>query len=380
MSKHQNLPNQSANANGQGVMRIRYASDLHIEFDRAGAPDYLPSIGEDVVVLAGDIGVGTEGIRWAEKCYEGRPVLYVLGNHEYYGAVWDTVIPEARQAAVATENVQLLENDAVTIKGVRFLGCTLWTDFNAGDDPARAMFMARKFMTDYRAVYTSKKPLRFLRPEHVQARCLASREWLAGKLAASDEPTVVVTHMAPSADERLVNPEFLGDPLNPAFHNAFDELIGPPALAWIFGHHHYSFSEKLKGVRIVSNQRGYPNEDCDFSWDRLLDVNPEVPEKVDPRQREERLHRLCMRAILIGDKPSDDFEGEVFRMAAHAIKQYYPAAAQRLLDAMGPQPEADEILRERVLSAVVDCVRLRERLLRRLNDATASHLYPPDRP
>lgn len=360
-------------------MKIRYASDIHIEFDRAGTPDHLPPIGEDVVVLAGDIGIGTEGIAWAAKAYAGRPVLYVLGNHEYYGHVWDSLIAEARDVAAATDNVHFLENDTVTIKGVRFLGCTLWTDFNASGDPARAMFTARKFMTDYRAIEISKQPLRFLRPEHVQARCLASREWLAGQLAASDEPTVVVTHMAPSADERLVNPEFLGDPLNPAFHNAFDELVGPPALAWIFGHHHYSFSEKLKGVRVVSNQRGYPNEGVDFSWDRLLDLNPEVPGEADARQREERLHRLCMRAILVGDKPSDDFEGELFRMAAHAIKRYYPAAAQHLLDAVGPQPEADDILRGRVVRAIHDRVRLRNSLLRRLGHATASHLYPPDR-
>lgn len=108
-------------------MKIRYMSNLHIEFPWV-TTDWVPSIGEDVVVLAGDIGTGVRGIEWAVHAFRGRPVVYVLGNHEFYRAGWDSLIVQARTAAAGT-HVHVLEDDAVDIGGVRFLGATLWTDF-----------------------------------------------------------------------------------------------------------------------------------------------------------------------------------------------------------------------------------------------------------
>ncbi len=64
-------------------MKIRYLSDLHVEFT-GYMPSWIPPIGEDMVVLAGDIGVGVKGIEWAQQAFRDRTVLYVLGNHEFY--------------------------------------------------------------------------------------------------------------------------------------------------------------------------------------------------------------------------------------------------------------------------------------------------------
>ena len=114
-----------------------------------------------------------------------------------------------------------------------------------------------------------------IRPDQVRERCRASRAWLSGELAASDMPTLVVTHTAPSGDGSLVNPRFLDDPLTPAFHNAFDSLVRKPVVAWIFGHHHYSLDVDVNGVRVVSNQRGYPGEGCDFGWERTIEIRCE---------------------------------------------------------------------------------------------------------
>lgn len=62
-------------------MRIRILSDIHIEFE-----PYRPSeVEADLVILAGDIGVGLDGIRWAQRHFPDLPVVYIAGNHEYYG-------------------------------------------------------------------------------------------------------------------------------------------------------------------------------------------------------------------------------------------------------------------------------------------------------
>ncbi|WP_420426297.1 metallophosphoesterase [Algiphilus sp.] len=250
-------------------MRIRYASDLHVELS-GHLPRQIPEIGEDLVVLAGDIGEGTNGITWAAETFAGRPVLYVLGNHELYGHDFHRLVEQARDAAAATDNVQLLENDVAWFGDLRVLGCTLWTDFDAHGARTRAMDEARHAMHDYRVIRVGDRPLE---PGDVLDRCRKSRAWLEDQLRASDAPTLVVTHMAPSARDELVNPFFGSqDPLTPAFANAFDHLIASPVVAWIFGHHHYSLNTTIDGVRIVSNQRGYPGEGCDFAWDRVLEL------------------------------------------------------------------------------------------------------------
>ena len=63
------------------TMKLRILSDLHTEF-----ADFVPpETDAEAETLAGDIGVGAEGMRWATRHYPVRPVIYVPGNHEFYG-------------------------------------------------------------------------------------------------------------------------------------------------------------------------------------------------------------------------------------------------------------------------------------------------------
>lgn len=95
-------------------MRIRAYSDLHLEFGPFEPP---ASAGIDVVILAGDIDVKTRGIAFAKTfpC----PVIYVPGNHEYYGGAIPHVTEKLKAAAAGT-NVHVLDRDAVVINGTRF--------------------------------------------------------------------------------------------------------------------------------------------------------------------------------------------------------------------------------------------------------------------
>ena len=88
--------------------KILVYSDLHLEFS-----DFAPSSAEfDVVVLAGDIGVGTQGVEWAIRNFEDKPVVYICGNHEFYGLNLHGVMRKSRELA-AGSNVHFLENESV---------------------------------------------------------------------------------------------------------------------------------------------------------------------------------------------------------------------------------------------------------------------------
>ena len=136
-------------------MKIHLLSDLHLEFS---VPRYrFGAVPSDVVVLAGDIYSGTRGIEWARSTWPTRPVLYVPGNHEYYGRSYVEHRTRMREVAAQYDNIYLLDRGATVIGDVLFIGATLWTNFEysgKGDigKRAEAMAFAAQFMNDYRLI------------------------------------------------------------------------------------------------------------------------------------------------------------------------------------------------------------------------------------
>ncbi|EQD64109.1 metallophosphoesterase, partial [mine drainage metagenome] len=108
----------------------------------------------DVVVLAGDIHAGVKGITWARKHFCLSPVIYVPGNHEYYGEDLLEHLEVLRREG-RKRGVDVLEGDALVLGNVRFLGATLWTDYALyGDGPAvtRAVYAACRGMEDFQVI------------------------------------------------------------------------------------------------------------------------------------------------------------------------------------------------------------------------------------
>lgn len=235
-------------------MRIRILSDLHLEFGPAG----LPEVAADVVVLAGDVDKGTRGIDWAIERFAGTPVVYVVGNHEYYGHALPQLTEKLRLAAAGT-NVHLLENRSVSIGGITFFGCALWTDFDLHGNRRLAEIEANVQMTDYRAIRVSPH-YRRLRPADTAAFHLASRRWLERELAApAAGPRVVVTHHAPSARSLVPGTRHL--PVSAAYASHLDALVeASGAGLWVHGHTHNAVDYRIGATRVVSNPRGYPDE------------------------------------------------------------------------------------------------------------------------
>jgi predicted phosphodiesterase len=237
-------------------MRLLILSDLHREVWRDHAPRIDVAVRQpDVVILAGDIDTGAKGVAWANATFAGLPVLYVHGNHEAYGHALDTLQGELDAACQATGHVHHLQMREHRLGGVRFLGCTLWTDFALYGDRFGAMVDAHQWMNDYRRIRLAAQGYRKLRPADTARVHARHRGWLEQRLSEPfDGRTVVITHMAPSA--RSVISPFVGDPLSAAFASNLDHLVERADL-WIHGHMHTSLDYRIGRCRVVCNPLGY---------------------------------------------------------------------------------------------------------------------------
>ena len=243
-------------------MRIRIYSDVHLE----RGPFSPPGHDADVVVLAGDIANGAAGIEWAKATFEA-PVLYLAGNHEYYDGEFEAV--QAAMRAAAGGALELLDCTRIVFGGVRFLGCTLWTDYTLSPHGERPAIIeeARKLNPDYQKIRFGS---RAMTPEDAIALCGRHRSWLSAELACPfSGQTVVITHFAPHP--RSIAPAFAGHRANPAFVLDLENAMGVAAL-WIHGHTHTFFDYTVRGTRVVCNPRGYPHERTGFRPDLTVEI------------------------------------------------------------------------------------------------------------
>lgn len=244
-------------------MKIWVLSDLHIESCRWDLPDPRPDY--DVLVAAGDILTPfSKGVEWLAVRAQGKPVIYVPGNHEWYSPRNNFTIPEEKERAAelaVSFGIHLLMTSSVVIDGVRFLGTTLWTDYDLHGDREYSMKVARLGMNDHRLIFPVYQGVP-LAPEMARDWHLAERSWLEESLTKKPteggpfQKTVVITHHSPHASS--VHKKYSGDPFNPAYHSDLSLLVeGGGADLWIHGHTHSSFDYVAGGTRVVCNPKGY---------------------------------------------------------------------------------------------------------------------------
>ncbi len=247
-------------------MRIRVLSDLHVDLGTV----VLPHVEADVTVLAGDIRPGKSALAWIRETFPEQLIVYVLGNHEFYGRAIPKLIDDFRRLS-AGSNIHVLENDCLNVDGVRFLGCTLWTDFCLFGDPALAGREAARVMNDYRRIRVSPE-FRRLTGRHTARSHARSVRWLRDQLDSTESyPTVIVTHHAPSL--RSLDPAEVKELISSAYASNLDDFIASSrARLWIHGHTHRSASYRIGETRVVSNARGYPDGPIDPGFDPALVV------------------------------------------------------------------------------------------------------------
>jgi predicted phosphodiesterase len=253
-------------------MRLNILSDLHLGLGNLDPP----ATDADVVILAGDVSRPREAIAWASQLE--KPVLYVAGNHEFYGGSLSGTV-EALKTFAASSAVRVLDDEEIVLGGVRFLGTTLWTDFMLfGDGPRRdaAINEAHRFMRDFSRIRTDDVSREVFTPHDAAARFRTHSAWLAARLAEPTEvPTVVITHHAPS--RRSIHTRFAESLLNACFVSDLERLMDRRrAVLWVHGHTHDSFDYTVNGTRVVCNPRGYAkdgvNENACFDPTLVIDV------------------------------------------------------------------------------------------------------------
>jgi len=214
-------------------MILQIESDLHLEF-----ADYDIEPKGDLLILAGDIGVGTKGIEFARDALKtsGQGFIYVPGNHEYYHH--DIGHPELNG----------FQKQVHEVDGLRIALCTLW---GVGGDWYQNRSIERG-MSDFHVIRNGDHSFS---PEGMQEIHKDHREWLLGL----KDIDIVVTHHAPVPE--CVQPRYRGNYMNTAFHGECDDVIEKlKPMLWVHGHMHDRIDFMHNGTRIVCNPRGYVGE------------------------------------------------------------------------------------------------------------------------
>lgn len=243
-------------------MKLWVLSDLHRDFQQSHIE--IPKNAE-VAVIAGDVCDD----KWLVDMGNTLPTVYVAGNHDFYSREYHKRLEELRN--LPSSQLYVLENDALVLGDVRFLGCTLWTDYNLSDP--FAMAYARDRMNDHRLIkWKSGENWWKFTPNDALKLHKTSKNWLNEQFS---EPfsgkTVVLTHHCPS--ERSVHPKYAGDLLNHAYFSALDAEIDKwkPTL-YIHGHTHTNFDYMIGETRVLCNPRGYPGENAAFDPGLIVEI------------------------------------------------------------------------------------------------------------
>ena len=258
-------------------MKLLVLSDLHLAhspFDVVEDGQRIDRIA-DVVVLAGDIDDGINGFHWARETFPDKPIVMVAGNHEFYGRNWTKHVDDMRESARA-HDIEFLEADTVELAGVRFLGCSLWTDFElfGAEKKTEAMQIARVKMNDYQHIKISRiaefyhVKSHYLIPALTERRHRGSVDWLEQELAkvVDSSKTVIVTHHAPHGNS--IPPHFKKELLSASYASDLTRYMGKAGL-WIHGHMHRNSDYNVNGTRIVCNPNGYMRKNGSMENDQF---------------------------------------------------------------------------------------------------------------
>ncbi len=267
-------------------MKIQLLSDLHLEANPDFHPE--PAPGADLLVLAGDVGsyqTRRDGSTMDEPDWGLRrfadwpvPVLFVPGNHEYDALDVDQAHVDLR-AACERLGLIWLERETRVMQGVRFVGTTLWSDYDALGDRQKAFRAANHYLVKM----ASERKGQLFDAKAMRDLALQCQDWLRNALGdAFAGPTVVVTHFAPTLHS--MDPRYGPSPGTAGFCNALDDWL-PRADLWLHGHLHCPTDVVVGRCRIVANPLGYSdkNEQAGFLPLQLIEV-PETTPSIEPAQ------------------------------------------------------------------------------------------------
>ena len=245
-------------------MKIYVLSDIHLEF-----ADFIPYKDDyDVVILAGDVHPGMDGLEWIKSHFPAIPVVYIAGNHEFYHSSFS--LYDYMKNHTQGTNIHFLEQDSFVIEDVVILGTSLWTDFKVFSSAPGTGSYVENMMNDYHlALNINGERLQWRDTYTLHQK---SRSWLKRELQQhSDKRKIVVTHHAPSAlslSQRLKE-----SVLGAGYASAMDEFVrASGAELWVHGHIHEATDYYIGNTRILSNPKGYPFQDSGYNSELVIEV------------------------------------------------------------------------------------------------------------
>jgi Icc-related predicted phosphoesterase len=228
-------------------MKIKLISDIHVEFHRDSGIEFaktLPIEDIDCLIIAGDFGTRTtfaEPLKiLADKV---KHIIYVPGNHEYYGSSLQQMNDVLLDMSTQVENLHMLINSSVKIEGINFVGSTCW--FEPTADVVLHMHNSNDF-----------KMIQGLNVDSLARLHADCQQFLARNVSTDD---IVITHYLPL--DQSVDPKWRGSALNCFFVTDCQHLIDSrePRM-WCHGHTHASKDFLWGKTRIICNPLGYPHE------------------------------------------------------------------------------------------------------------------------
>lgn len=253
-------------------MKIAIHSDLHTEHYQT---QVLPVISDDTeyLVLAGDIGNPVSAYRFIRdivKKYPHLTILYVLGNHEYYGQPFQMVLSRYKASLSEFKNVHVMENDYFVDSKNKaiFYGATLWTDFKLGKNAEESMKWAGNYVNDFYHIFSLSDNVEFgfldkLKPEEMQSyfkKTVNLIKKTVNQEEYKDYKKIMISHFLPHKD--VLNPDYRENLIRSAYWVSHIPEIVSLFDIWIYGHSHHNINAEVnykgKTTKLISNQKGYP--------------------------------------------------------------------------------------------------------------------------
>lgn len=241
-------------------MLVKILSDIHLH------PTHNNYVyvdhGEHVCILAGDIAEGMRGVNWAHMNIPNHiDVLYVPGNHEYYGHEYHELNKSYDRHNASGSHVTVLLNNTVEIYGIKFAGSTLWTDFMLYSDPSSTL--------DWYNGLNDSRWIKF-HNRGVYAQDLIDLNKEAIEFLDKVSADVLITHYAPEFSE---SPKWRGHPLTPGFLTKIPPKIHKKFKLHVHGHTHTSFDYGTPyGTRVICNPRGYGYENMQHNGELVINI------------------------------------------------------------------------------------------------------------
>jgi predicted phosphodiesterase len=265
-------------------MKIQLVSDLHLNFSSV---EIGIAPGVDVLVLAGDLSPHPDEIAdWIDrKLPKSLPIVMVAGNHEYESGIFGVRQREIKAALKGLKSVHFLDNETWVFKGTRFLGGTMWSNFEPDDGDTKDrhdLMSAAKFgVVDFSSIRVKNDgQIRRFEPFDAFNAFKVAEAFIQEEMAKPfNGRTVVVSHFLPS--RQCISKKFEGNPINGYFAARADHLLKGVDV-WCHGHTHESVNLMIDDTRVLCNPRGYSHqfnlaENVNFKEDFTFEVMSPKP-------------------------------------------------------------------------------------------------------